>query len=179
MAKRQYIKDLDDNIIYPITHEQCVVDSEGTRLSTKMSSITSLQNNMSDVLARLSAAVSLLDGRVAVVGWDGESEPTIANIPEGVDVEYDGTTYTGTMKATDGHMGEEVLVFDGTSNFDRYVVVLSGSEYSWIKYGTTGINLEDYKRKDEEVWLTEQEFAALAIKDATKVYNVYEEVTQL
>lgn len=179
MANIQYIKDLDNNIIYPITHEASVRDSEGNRLSNKISSIMSLQDNMANNLEFLAAAVAVLDGRVMAVSWDGESQPSVSYIPEGVTVEYNGTSYTGTLAASAEQISREYLVFDGTENYDRYIVVQSGSSYTWIKYGTTGINLEDYKRKDEEVWLTEEAFNALPVKDITKTYNVYEEVSQL
>lgn len=64
---------------------------------------------------------------------------------------------------------------EGTGDYDRYFTQFDGEEYSWVQAGSLTINLADYRRKDDDVWLTQAEFDALEIKDITKVYNIYEE----
>lgn len=68
------------------------------------------------------------------------------------------------------------LIFnDQTGDYDRYFTQFDGTNYDWVQAGSMTVNLEDYQRKDDEVWLTQEEFDALEIKDITKVYNIYEE----
>lgn len=62
-----------------------------------------------------------------------------------------------------------------TGVYDRYFTQYDGQNYGWVQAGSMTVNLEDYQRKDDEVWLTQEEFDALEIKDITKVYNIYEE----
>lgn len=62
-----------------------------------------------------------------------------------------------------------------TGDYDRYFTQYDGQNYGWVQAGSMTVNLEDYQRKDDEVWLTQDEFDALEVKDITKVYNVYEE----
>ena len=62
-----------------------------------------------------------------------------------------------------------------TGDYDRYFTQFDGANYGWVQAGSMTVNLEDYQRKDDEVWLTQEEFDALEVKDITKVYNVYEE----
>ena len=64
---------------------------------------------------------------------------------------------------------------ESTGEYDRYITQYDGSEYNFVQYGDTSLDLDDYQRKDDEVWLTQEEFDALPIKDITKTYNVYEE----
>ena len=67
---------------------------------------------------------------------------------------------------------------DNTGDYDRYFTQFDGETYSWVQAGSLTINLADYRRKDDDVWLTQEEFDALEIKDITKVYNIYEESDQ-
>ena len=94
-----------------------------------------------------------------------------------------------TMVVTEDIYGEDAsedtmdIVFlqynDDTGEYDRYITQYDGSTYSFVQIGDTSLDLSDYQRKDDEVWLTQAEFDALEIKDITKVYNVYEEASEL
>ena len=64
---------------------------------------------------------------------------------------------------------------DETEEYDRYFTQYDGNTYSWVQAGSMTVSLEDYQRKDDEIWLTQEEFDALTVKDITKVYNIYEE----
>jgi len=68
-----------------------------------------------------------------------------------------------------------LLYNDLTDKYDVYFVATYGSTYSYVQAGSLEVNFEDYKRKDSEIWLTQEEFDAIPIKDATKTYNIYEE----
>lgn len=68
-----------------------------------------------------------------------------------------------------------LLYNDSTGKYDVYFVETSESSYGYVQAGSLEVNLEDYKRKDSEIWLTQEEFDAIPIKDATKTYNIYEE----
>lgn len=180
MPDIKYIQDTGGTVFYPVTHERGVRDSSGVALPTKLSQITALMSNLSSLVATLDAAVGNLSGDEIVVAWDGASVPVVANIPAGVSVEYEGTTYTGTMVADSTTVGKTYYVGEeGTDTMERYITVDNGGTYTWFDYGSTDIDLSDYERKDDNVWLTEEEFDALAVKDPTKTYNVYEEVEEL
>ena len=62
-----------------------------------------------------------------------------------------------------------------TGDYDRYILEYDGQAYNWVQAGSLRIDLADYQRKDDEVWLTQEEWEALEIKDITKTYNIYEE----
>ena len=64
---------------------------------------------------------------------------------------------------------------DNTGNYDRYFTSFDGSSYSYIQAGSATVNFSDYQRKDDDIWLTREEFDAIEIKDNTKTYNIYEE----
>ncbi len=64
---------------------------------------------------------------------------------------------------------------DETEEYDRYFTTYDGAHYDYVQAGSATIDLSDYRRKDEDVWLTRAEFDALEIKDNTKTYNIYEE----
>ena len=64
---------------------------------------------------------------------------------------------------------------DQTGDYDRYFTQYDGENYSWVQAGSLTVNLADYRRKDDDIWLTQAEFDALEVKDITKVYNIYEE----
>lgn len=61
-----------------------------------------------DVVDTLSQAIA--GGVSFIVAWDGTSTPVIANIPAGVQVIYNGTTYTGTLSANSAQVGAFYLV---------------------------------------------------------------------
>lgn len=72
------------------------------------------------------------------------------------------------------------LVYNTTTgDYDRYITQYDGEDYEWVQAGSLTINLADYRRKDDDVWLTREEFDALAVKDITKVYNIYEDVDEV
>lgn len=176
----KYIQDKGGEVFYPVTHESGVRDSNGTALPTKLSQILAVVGNLSTLVATLDAAVEGMSSNEAVIAWDGDSTPVVANIPAGVTAEYNGTTYTGTLTASSSTSGKTYFVGEeGSDTMQRYITVKNGNNYLWIDYGSTDIDLSDYERKDDNIWLTEDEFDALTVKDPTKTYNVYEEVSEL
>ena len=180
MPSIKYIQDKNEEVFYPVTHERGVCDSDGVRLSTKLTQNNAVVTNLGNILSSVSSQVNTMSSRTSIVAWDGASEPVVANIPAGVTVEYDGNEYTGTLTASPSTVDKEYLVGEeGSDTKTRYITSASGSTYTWVDYGTTDIDLSDYERKDDNVWLTEDEFAALAVKDPTKTYNVYEEVAEI
>ena len=74
-----------------------------------------------------------------VVAWDGESSPTVANIPAGVEVEYNANTYTGTLAASADTAPYLYLVASGSQEgeYDRYITTHTGSTYAWTALGST------------------------------------------
>lgn len=111
---------------------------------------------------------------VFVTAWDGSSTPVIANIPSGVSVTYNTTTYTGTLVASSSTKGKIYLVSAGSGLFHRYITELNGSTYSWVYLGTTAIALSDYATKTEvdqlehEIDNIQDEIAP----DGIKTYNL-------
>lgn len=75
------------------------------------------------------------------VVWDGTSAPTVANIPAGVVVTYNGTNYTGTKAASTAEPGTFYLVKSGTgtNSYDEYVA----ANGSWEKLGGKDIDLSN------------------------------------
>ena len=89
-----------------------------------------------------------------VEAWDGVSEPVVAEIPSGVQVEYNSQTYTGTLAASNDTLGKIYLVGTGTTNeYNRYRTSRSGVEgsytYAWVQFGSTQMSLSDYATKTE------------------------------
>lgn len=66
-----------------------------------------------------------------------------------------------------------------TGKYDRYITQFDGEDYSFAGAGSLSVDLGDYVRKDSEVWLTQEEFDAIPVKDITKTYNIYEEVEDI
>lgn len=94
-------------------------------------------------------ARSMISGGVSfIVAWDGTSTPTVANIPAGVVVTYNGTTYTGTLSASSAQAGAFYLVKSSTQKggtldvYDEYVPIGSGTK-TWEKIGDTQLDLSD------------------------------------
>lgn len=138
------MKDSNNAVFYPQTHEKAVVDSNGVNLQTKLASITT---------------------PTYVTAWDGASTPVVANIPAGVTVTYNTTTYTGTLAASASTANKTYLVSTGTTdNYNRYVTQLNGSTYSWQNLGSTEIDLSDYATKAE---LSELDLKVDDIEDKT------------
>ena len=100
------------------------------------------------------SAISSLTGISFSVAWNGQSTPTVANIPEGVVVTYNGTTYTGTKTAASANPGTFYLVYsstqkDGTDIYDEYIVITEGSTKKWEKIGDTGARFSDIVLKKQ------------------------------
>ena len=102
-------------------------------------------------------ARSLING-IFVLAWNGAAAPTVGNIPAGVQVVYEGTTYTGTLAAGPNNdpnkhtLGKIYLVKsatlpddDSSDIYNEYVTVDNGSganpRYGWEKLGDTRIKL--------------------------------------
>ena len=81
------------------------------------------------------------------VGWDGASEPVVGNIPAGVEVEYNGQTYTGTLTANNATPGAFYLVKSATQTdmdvYDEYVPVGETGNKTWELIGNTQADLSD------------------------------------
>lgn len=100
--------------------------------------------DIKDAVAR-----EMIQGGVSfIVAWDGISTPVIANIPAGVTVKYQETTYTGTLSANDAQAGAFYLIADTSGAldiYDEYVPVGgAGSEGKyWEKIGNTAVDLSN------------------------------------
>lgn len=81
--------------------------------------------------------------------WDGSSAPIVADIPAGVSVTHNGTSYTGTLAASASTVDKIYLVSDGNGNYDRYTTVEANGAYSWKKVGSTAIPLSNYATKTQ------------------------------
>lgn len=81
------------------------------------------------------------------IGWDGTSAPVVGNIPAGVEVEYQGTTYTGTLAANNAAPGAFYLVKSSTQTdmdvYDEYVPVGEAGSKTWELIGNTQADLSD------------------------------------
>lgn len=81
------------------------------------------------------------------VGWDGTSEPVVGNIPAGVEVEYEGQTYAGTLTANNATPGAFYLVKSATQTdmdvYDEYVPVGETGSKTWELIGNTQADLSD------------------------------------
>ena len=65
-----------------------------------------------DVVDTLSQAIA--GGVTYIIAWDGTETPVVANIPAGVTVVYNGTSYTGTLSANSATPGAFYLVKSAT-----------------------------------------------------------------
>jgi hypothetical protein len=81
------------------------------------------------------------------IGWDGSSTPVVGNIPAGVEVEYQGQTYTGTLTANNATPGAFYLVKSATQTdmdvYDEYVPVGEAGSKTWELIGNTQADLSD------------------------------------
>ncbi len=115
----------------------------------EISKITLPSGNTYDI--KDATAREMISGGVSfVIAWDGASTPTIANIPAGVVVKYNGTSYTGTLDADDAEAGAFYLVKSSTTPssetldiYDEYVPVGVTGSKTWEKIGDTQLNLSD------------------------------------
>ena len=122
MASIRNLKDNGGIVFYPLTHERAVKDSNGVSLESKLAG---------------------LESKSYVEAWDGTSTPVEANIPAGVTVTYNTTTYTGTLAASSSTIGKIYLVKNG-NDYDRYITSQSGSSYSWSPIGSSEMDLSGY-----------------------------------
>lgn len=100
----------------------------------------------------VSCVMGLEEGAIteAVISWDGASTPVVANIPAGVVVTYNGTSYTGTLAASSSTVGIIYMVATGSNNvYDRYLTVASTPNYAWSNIGNTTIDLSTKADKSE------------------------------
>lgn len=91
-------------------------------------------------------------GLTFIIAWDGASVPVVANIPAGVTVTYNGTTYTGTLAASANTKSNIYLVHSDTSPsvtrdvYEEYVTVNIGTtatpSWAWEALGNTDISLD-------------------------------------
>ena len=115
----------------------------------EISKITLPSGNTYDI--KDATAREMISGGVSfVIAWDGSSAPTVANIPAGVVVKYNGTSYTGTLDADDAEAGAFYLVKSSTAPssetldiYDEYVPVGVTGSKTWEKIGDTQLNLTD------------------------------------
>lgn len=127
---------------------------------------------------------SSIGGPSYIIAWDGSTTPAVENIPYGVTVTYNSTSYTGTLAASSSTKGPIYLVAQSANPDikDLYVTVESGGTYSWLKTGTTAIDLTGYATEawveGRDVDLTVAEYEALVDSeqvDPNKRYFVDEE----
>lgn len=127
---------------------------------------------------------SPIGGTGYIVAWDGTSAPVVADIPAGVSVSYNSTTYTGTLPASSSTMGNMYLVAESANpNIkDIYITAVSGGAYVWSKIGTTSVDLTGYATEAwveaRDVDLTVQEWENIVNSghvDPDKRYYVDEE----
>ena len=96
-------------------------------------------------------AREMISGGVSfIVTWDGSSIPVVANIPAGVVVTYQGTSYTGTFPADSAESGAFYLVKSSSTPssealdiYDEYVPIGTTGSKTWEKIGDTKLNLSD------------------------------------
>lgn len=70
--------------------------------------------DIKDAVARQAIA----GGVSFIIAWDGSTTPVVAEIPKGVVVIYNGTSYTGTLETEDAQVGAFYLIKD-TNNFTK------------------------------------------------------------
>lgn len=110
------------------------------------------------VSTAISNAISGVTSFEYVIAWNGTSTPTVANIPAGVKVVYNGTTYTGTKAS--GEKGTVYLVYSANGDIDTYDEYMYFS--TWERLGSFGeTNLADYWLKTDLVAITATENTTL------------------
>lgn len=132
---------------------------------------------INDDVEDLQISMETIGNGAFVVAWDGESAPVTTDIPVGVSVTYDGDSYAGALDASASTLGKIYLVATGTSgNYDRYITV-GDSSYSWIRIGTTAIDLSGYATKSE-INQIEEEAIELSIPRVVKnaLYTILQNV---
>lgn len=145
MANIRNLKEKNGSVFYPLTHERAVRDSNGVSLDTKLAG---------------------LESKSYAISWDGASTPVEANIPAGVVVTYNATTYTGTLNASASTVGKIYLVKNG-NNYDQYITSQDGSSYSWTPLGSTALDLTGYATEEDLEQLSEEieEMGGISVDD--------------
>lgn len=119
----------------------------------EISKITLPSGNTYDIKDAV-ARQAIAGGISYIVAWNGASTPVVANIPAGVTVTYNGTSYTGTLAASSAQAGAFYLVSSSnTANnkYSEYVAADIGGTKTWEKLGDTEMdlsNLGDLAYKD-------------------------------
>ena len=96
-----------------------------------------------------SISQTIAGGVSYIIAWDGSEAPTVANVPAGVVITYNGTTYTGTLAADSAQPGAFYLVKSATQAgstldvYDEYVPVGDTGSKTWEKIGDTQLDLSD------------------------------------
>lgn len=109
-----------------------------------ISKITLPSGNTYDI--KDATARELIAGGITfVIAWDGESTPSLSDLPAGVQVEYHGVTFTGTKAASSADPGSFYLVKSGTSPnaYDEYVAATVDSSKVWERLGGKDIDLSN------------------------------------
>ena len=109
----------------------------------EISKITLPSGNTYDIKDAV-AREAIAGGVSFIVSWNGTSTPVVADIPAGVTVTYNGTTYTGTMSANSSQPGAFYLVRSSdtaTDIYSEYVAVGTTGSKTWEKLGDTTIDL--------------------------------------
>lgn len=122
MSNTIQIRDNQGQAVYPITDESLIIG--------------------------LNERFQQMTNRSYTITWDGTAAPTVANIPAGVVVTYNGTNYTGTLAASENTFNYIYLVKNG-NNYDQYVTSSGAGTYTWVFMGTTEIDLSDYATKND------------------------------
>lgn len=85
-----------------------------------------------------------------IVCYDGTATPVIANIPQGVMVNYNNVGYIGTLAATSATPGAIYLVKSSTTFseqpddfYDEYIAIGTGNSKTWEKLGDTTLKLSN------------------------------------
>lgn len=105
-----------------------------------------------DVVSDLEQVIA--GGVSFIITWNGTSTPQVAQIPAGVVVTYNGTTYTGTLSpetsGTGVHAKAGAFYLVATSTqagtadaYDEYVPVGADGSKTWEKIGDTQVDLSD------------------------------------
>ena len=148
--------------------------------------------DIKDAVARQAIA----GGMSKIIAWDGSSTPVVADIPAGITVVYEGTSYTGTLSVDDADVTGFYFVYSNTQEdshdvYDEYTVVelnasdedvdsivykdtenndITLKEYS-IQYVNNGINVE--KVDSSKVGIYYDYYTKLeGNKKFTRVFNV-------
>lgn len=146
--------DLAEGVIPTISTDITTDGDSDTKTASPKAVKTYVDESIPAALSAIESEIEAVGRGEYVTAWDGASTPVVADIPAGVSVTYNTTSYTGELAASDSTMGKIYLVSTGTTDeYDRYVTVRSGSvdsyTYSWSSIGSTSIQLSDYASKAE------------------------------